>query len=131
MPADFLDTNVLVYAFSDDPRAARAQELLAQGCSISVQGLNEFANVARRKLGMTWAAVRNALDDIRAVCPTIQPVSLSTHGEAIRLAERHNFSLFDALVVAAALEAGSAILWSEDMKDGMRIDAKLRIANPF
>jgi predicted nucleic acid-binding protein len=49
-PGEFLDSNVLVYAFTTDPRAARAQGLLARGCTISVQGLNEFTNVARRKL---------------------------------------------------------------------------------
>lgn len=51
MAGEFLDSNVLVYAFTDDPRAAAAQALLARRCAISVQGLNELANVARRKLG--------------------------------------------------------------------------------
>src|SRR5690242_10248439 len=50
MAGEFLDSNVLVYAFTDDPRAAPAQMLLERGCTISVQCLNEFANVARRGL---------------------------------------------------------------------------------
>jgi len=128
---DFLDSNVLIYAFTTDPRAAAAQALLERGCTISVQGLNEFANVARRKLGMPWQEIRDALAAIRAVCPTVVPIDLDTHEAAMRLAERHGFAVYDALIVAAALQAGSGTLWSEDMHDGMIVDGKLRIANPF
>ena len=49
MSGEFLDSNVLVYAFTTDPRAARAQELLERGCIVGVQGLNEFTNVAVRR----------------------------------------------------------------------------------
>ena len=131
MAGDFLDSNVLVYAFTTDPRAAAAQALLERGCTISVQGLNEFANVARRKLGMPWQEIRDALAAIRVACPTVVPIDLDTHEAAMRLAERHGFAVYDALIVAAALQAGSSTLWSEDMHDGMIVDGKLRIANPF
>ena len=131
MPGDFLDSNVLVYAFTDDPRTATARALLERGCTISVQGLNEFANVARRKLGNSWDEIRDALAIIRELCPAILPVDLDTHEAALRLAERYGFAMFDALMVATALDAGSATLWSEDMQHGMLIDGKLRIANPF
>ena len=131
MAGDFLDSNVLVYAFTSDPRATAAQALLERGCTISVQGLNEFANVARRKLGMPWQEIRDALAAIRAVCPTVVPIDLDTHNDAMRLAERHGFAVYDALIVAAAWQAGSSTLWSEDMHDGMIVDGKLRIVNPF
>jgi predicted nucleic acid-binding protein len=135
MPGDFLDSNVLVYAFTDaftdDPRTATARTLLARGCTISVQGLNEFVNVARRKLGHSWDEIRAALAVIRDLCPVVVPIDLDTHEAALRLAERYGFAMFDALMVATALQAGSTTLWSEDMQDGMLIDGKLRIANPF
>jgi predicted nucleic acid-binding protein len=131
MPGDFLDSNVLVYAFTDDPRTAAARALLERGCTISVQGLNEFTNVARRKLGHSWDEIRAALAVIRDLCPTILPIDLDTHEAALRIAERYGFAMFDALKVAAALRAGSTTLWSGDMQDGMLIDGKLRIANPF
>jgi len=51
---EFLDSIVLIYAFTADPRGEQAQRLLADGCNIGVQGLNEFANVASLKLRMTW-----------------------------------------------------------------------------
>jgi predicted nucleic acid-binding protein len=131
MPSDFLDSNVLVYAFTDDSRTATARTLLARGCTISVQGLNEFVNVARRKLGHSWDEIRAALAVIRDLCPIVVPIDLDTHEAALRLAERYGFAMFDALMVATALQAGSTTLWSEDMRDGMLIDGTLRIANPF
>ena len=131
MPGDFLDSNVLVYAFTEDPRAAAAQALLARGCAISVQGLNEFANVARRKLGKSWGELRGDLAAIREVCTRIVAVDIDIHEAALRLAQRHGFAMFDALMIAAALQTGNTTLWSEDMQDGMLIDGTLRIANPF
>ena len=111
--------------------ATTAQALLGRGCTISIQGLNEFANVARRKLGKSWPEIRDDLAAIRTVCPTVIPIDVDTHETALRLAERHGFAMFDALMVATASKAGCTTLWSEDMQDGMRIDGKLRIANPF
>ena len=131
MPGDFLDSNVLVYAFTDDPRAAAAQALLQRRCAISVQGLNEFANVARRKLGKSWQELRDDLAAIRTVCSTVVSIDLDTHEAALRIAERYGLGMYDGLMIAAALQAGSTTLWSEDMQDGMMIDGTLRIANPF
>jgi len=56
MPGEFLDGNAMIYAFATDPRAVVVQGILERGCLASVQGPNEFANVARRKLGMIWRA---------------------------------------------------------------------------
>jgi predicted nucleic acid-binding protein len=71
MTRALVDTNVVVYAFSTDARSAAALALLAQGCDISLQSLNEFANVARRKLRMSWPDVREALAAIRTVCRNV------------------------------------------------------------
>jgi predicted nucleic acid-binding protein len=117
--------------FTTDPRAARAQELLERGCTVGVQGLNEFANVARRGFGLTWGEVREALAAIRILCRTILPVDIDTHPDALWIAERYGYAIFDALIVASALCANRSVLWSEDMRDGIVIDRRLRIANPF
>jgi predicted nucleic acid-binding protein len=130
-PGDFLDSNILIYAFTTDRRAARAQALLERRCIIGVQGLNEFTNVAKRKLGMTWAEVRNALSAIRTICRTIVPMDVETHDDALRIAERYGYSIFDALMIASALRVDCGVLWSEDLQDGLVIDQRLRIANPF
>lgn len=128
---EFLDTNIIVYAFTTDPRAGPAQALLGRGCVTSVQALNEFANVGRRKLGMTWREVRDALAAIRTLSRAILPVDLDTHADALRIAERYGYTMFDALIIAAALRAKCTVLYSEDMQDGMTIDRRVRIVDPF
>ena len=131
MTAGFLDTNVLIYAFSSDPRALKAEELLSGKFVTSVQGLNEFANVARRKLGMSWEEVRLALASIRTLAASVQPLTLETHDMALDLVQRYGVSLFDGLMLAAALQADCSTFWSEDMQDGMVIEQQLTVTNPF
>jgi predicted nucleic acid-binding protein len=128
----FFDTNVLIYAVAQgDPRNPRAEELLASGGTISVQVLNEFVSVARRKILMPWREVKGALAAFLVLCPSPLPTTLELHEAALKIAERHGFGIYDALVVAAALEAGCAILYSEDFQDGQTIDGQLTIYNPF
>lgn len=127
----FFDTNVVLYLLSaDSAKADRAEELLAIGGIISVQVLNEFAAVASRKLGMSWPEIREVLAQIRVVCP-VEPMSVDTHDKAVQVAERYGLSIYDALIVAAALLAGCATLYSEDMQDGQVIERQLTIRNPF
>ena len=129
--ADFFDTNVLLYLLSaDTAKADRAEALLAGGGTVSVQVLNEFAAVASRKLRLPWAEVREVLATLRSVCALV-PVTGDTHDGALHLAERHGLSFYDALIVAAALQAGCSTLHSEDMQDGQVFERRLTIRNPF
>jgi predicted nucleic acid-binding protein len=128
---DFFDTNVVLYLLSADPaKADRAEELLAIGGTISVQVLNEFVAVASRKLRMSWIEIREVLAQVRAVC-VVEPVTIETHERALRLAERYGISIYDALIVSAALLANCKTLHSEDMQDGQVIERQLTIRNPF
>jgi predicted nucleic acid-binding protein len=128
----FFDTNVFVYAIiQDDPRSDHAEELIAEGGTVSVQVLSEFAAVARRKTKMPWVEIRRALDGIKVLCPDPLPLTLEIHQEALAIAERYGYRIYDALIVASALEARCTILYSEDMQDGQVIDRKLTIRNPF
>ena len=132
MTAAFLDSNILAYAFGDDKlKRPPARDLLQSGFVISVQSLNEFANVARRKLRFDWADVREALLAIETLSVAIVPVTLSLHGKALALADRYRLSVYDGMIVAAALEAGCDTLWSEDMHHGLVVDRRLMIRNPF
>jgi predicted nucleic acid-binding protein len=133
MPAKaFFDTNVLIYAVGhNDPRSAQAEELLASGGVVSVQILNEFASVACRKILMSWSDVTEALDAFRVLCPSPLPITIEMHEAALKIAEKHGYKIYDALVVSAALEAGCATLYSEDLHDGQTIDGQLTIRNPF
>jgi len=127
----FLDTNVVVYAFRHgDRRQALARELVASCGVISVQTLNEFTNVARRKLGKEWKDVRAALRLICASCAEVASVTLRTHERGLRIAEEYGYGIFDALIIAAALEASCDVLYSEDLQHGQKIEG-LVIRNPF
>jgi predicted nucleic acid-binding protein len=126
----FFDTNILLHLLSGEPRKAdRAEALLAAGGVIGVQVLNEFVSVATRKLAMRLPEVREVLSTVRALC-TVVPLSVETHDLGLDLAERYGFSIYDSLIVAAALLAKCRILYSEDMQDGQRIEG-LTIRNPF
>lgn len=132
MSGVFFDSNVLLYTLAaGDPRAAVAANLLLGGGTISVQVLNEVANVARRKLKLSWAEVSEALAAMRVLCAVPTPLTLATHEEALALAERYQFSLYDALIVASALEAGCTTLLSEDLHDGLIVADRLTVQNPF
>src|SRR5689334_25390356 len=102
MPAKaFFDTNVLVYAVAeDDPRGAVAEELLSSGGTISVQILNEFVSVARRKLGMSWTEVAEAVNAFRILFPSPVPVTIEVHEAALAIARKHAYNIYDALVFA-------------------------------
>ena len=127
----FFDTNVLLYLMSaDEAKADRAESLIAGGGVISVQVLNEFAAVAVRKHALSHAEIRDALEPIRTVC-RLEPLTVETHDLGLQLAERYGFSVYDAMIVAAALLAGCGILFSEDMQHGQRIEDRLTLCNPF
>ena len=127
----FFDTTILIYAISaGDRRADIAEGLLAAGGNLSVQVLNEFAAVAKRKLKMSWSEVAEALDAVRVLCEPAAPLTVEIHEAALRIAERYGYHLYDALILAAALDAGCAVLYTEDMQDGQKVGG-LTIRNPF
>lgn len=130
MSADFADTNVVLYLLDDGPKADRAEAILAERPRISVQVLNEAMVNCRRKAGLDWDETGAFLAGVRALCP-VEDVSLQTHDVGRALAERYGFSVYDAMIVAAALLAGCTRLWSEDMQDGLLVEGRLRIENPF
>jgi predicted nucleic acid-binding protein len=127
----FIDTNILLYLLSSDvEKANQAEEIIKKGGQISVQVLNEMANVTLRKLAMPWQEVNEVLALIRAVCP-VEPLTIDTHDIGRRVAERYKLSVYDAMIAASAILAGCDILYSEEMHDGLLIDNQLRICNPL
>ena len=132
MPGErFLDTNILIYAFAaDDPRSARAEALLADGGVIGVQVLSEFTSVTRRKLGWGWEQIEAALVVIDELLGPARALTAATHAAAVALARDHELPFYDALVVAAAMDARCKILSTEDLQHGRKFGA-LTIENPF
>jgi predicted nucleic acid-binding protein len=100
----FFDMNGLVYAFLDVEK--RTLEVLALGGVISAQVLNEFTHVPHKKRRRSWPEIEAALGVIRDWFHDIVPMTSATHVSAVTLARDHRFAFYDALIVAAALEAG-------------------------
>lgn len=130
-PKAFIDSNVLLYLLSANVnKANQAEAVVRAGGRISVQVLNEIANVALRKLGMPWTEINEVLALIRSICP-VEPLAIETHDRGKLVSERYGLSVYDAMIVAAALLAGCETLYSEDMQDDLLIERQLRICNPF
>ncbi|MGY4499314.1 putative nucleic acid-binding protein [Bradyrhizobium sp. GM24.11] len=126
----FFDSNILIYAYSTDIRRQPALTTIAGGGIISAQVLNEFTNVLRKKQKQDWSIIEAAVQSIRFRFPDIVPLTSDTHAAALVLARDHGLAFYDALILAAAIEAGCDVLYSEDMQHGRSI-AGLAIVNPF
>ncbi|MBN9123147.1 MAG: VapC toxin family PIN domain ribonuclease [Nitrosospira sp. 56-18] len=131
VPKVFIDSNILIYLLSANAsKANQAEAVVRAGGRISVQVLNEIANVALRKLGMPWREINEVLALIQSICPA-EPLTIETHDQGRFISERYGLSVYDAMIVAAALLAGCETLYSEDMQDGLFVERQLRICNPF
>jgi predicted nucleic acid-binding protein len=133
----FIDTNVLIYWVDDSTRADTVEQLLSGESVISVQVLNEFANVLRKKRAMPLADIQSLCSTLINTCE-VYDLSVRTHQTALALIARYSLSLYDANIVAAACLSGCTILYSEDMQDGLNIQCPeaagnftLSIQNPF
>jgi predicted nucleic acid-binding protein len=103
MSVEFVDTNVVLYSLSDDAsKRRRALTIMVDRPVLSLQVLNEAANVMRRKLGFTIAEIREVV--LRwLVEGRLHPLAPTTLLSALAVAERYGFSHYDSLIVATAL----------------------------
>jgi predicted nucleic acid-binding protein len=132
MSGSFIDSNVLIYLASGvSEKAQVAEEILATPRSvISPQVVNECASILRRKFAHDWAAITAFIDHVIRVT-SMTPMTLDTSKRGFALAARYGFSVWDSMVVAAALEAEADVLWTEDLHDGLVVEGRLRLINPF
>ena len=126
----FLDTNILVYAQQSGTKATISRDLINQGGTVSAQVLNELANVLRKKQGISWRDIELVFDDIGNALDPALPLTAKISRAALALARDDGFAFYDALIVAAAVEAGCDTLYSEDMQHGRDVGG-LTIVNPF
>ena len=127
----FADTNVIVYAQSDDgTKTTTAIKLLEAGPVISAQVVNEAVAILTRKYRFSLPDAHQVATALLTACEVV-PVDADTIREAIRLTTRYKLSHWDSLIVSAALLAGCDTLHSEDMQDGLVIEEKLTVVNPF
>ena len=133
----FLDTNVLIYWVDAGPRADQVERLLQGDVVISVQVLNEFANVLRKKRMLPLTAISELVETLLHACE-VSDLTVRIHQAALELAGRYKLGIYDANILASAAEMGCAAVYSEDMQHGMSIKAPqslgggaLSIKNPF
>ena len=130
-----VDTNVLAYAegLDDDHRRRMAQRVLGgvspDDLTIPVQVLGELFNIFRRKMRLSATVAGERIQIWRdiAVCPD---TSLAILLSAITIAQSHDLSTWDAVILAAAAEAGCRVLLSEDMQHGFTWSG-VTVVNPF
>lgn len=135
----FLDTNILIYRQDplDPIKRVRAGEWIAtlahtRRGRLSWQVLAEYNSVAARKLVAKGYSTHNLRLDIRDYSAWLPlPTDLALFESAWSLVDRHDFSWWDALIVAAALRQECSLLLSEDLQHGLNIDDRLTIINPF
>lgn len=130
----FLDTNILVYTYSStEPEKQKlAQQCLSTVANswISTQVLNELNNTLYRKFALTYKDILVVMNELSDYFQ-ISLVSPETIRQALLLGDRYQYSYFDNLILASALERGCTIVYSEDMQHGQKIIGQLKIINPF
>lgn len=126
----FFDSNVLLYLIGEDEqRRDVAKALVEGGGTISVQVLNEFANVAAKKLRMEGRNIVEALMPIRDALHVV-PLGPETHDLAMEIFSKTNFGVHDCNIIAAAELSGCDVLYTEDMNHGQRV-GRVMLNNPF
>lgn len=131
----FLDTNVLIYAYSEDELIKQSVALhlldsFEDKVIISKQVINELSNILLKKFKLGTDQVENVLLEIDNILPIVD-FDLTTQIKALKLKDRYQFQFYDALIVATALENNCTVVYSEDMQHDMLIDGSLKIINPF
>jgi len=130
----FLDSNILIYLYTEDDDSKRsiAQLKLNENiCVTSIQALNETSNVLGKKFFLNHTEVKALIDNIEAVCDEVLPINRKTIDNALELKDRYGFSFFDSLMLSSALEGGCNVIFSEDLSDGQVVEKTLKIVNPF
>ena len=129
----FIDTNILLYCYSktEPDKKTKAMEV-SDGTNvyISTQVLNEFSNVLSKKFKLGWNEILNSIKEV-----TANYFIFINHPDTIKsacaIANKYQFSYYDSLIIASALEADCKILYTEDLQHNQLIEGKLRIINPF
>ncbi|WP_428355110.1 PIN domain-containing protein [Methyloprofundus sp.] len=131
MSGSFLDSNIVIYSLGNiEEKRQRSIELISGHPFISVQVLNETANILIRKFLMPVNDIQVIMKRIASECK-VTLLTEEIHFSALSVKERYQFSFYDSLIVASALEASCDILYSEDMQHGQIIENRLKIASPF
>jgi len=129
----FLDSNILIYGYSvteKDKQKIVLKLMESADTVVSTQVIQELSNVFRKKFSLHWSNILAAITEIEQNHFILQN-NLATIRKAIEVAEKYQYSFYDSLIVASAIEANCDILYSEDLHHNQIAERKLRIINPF
>ena len=129
----FVDTNILVYLYSEDEVEKRDKSrniFETYECVTSTQALNELSNVMTKKFKINPSEVSAVVDEIAENCQ-VSAISLGTIKTALDITERYKYSYYDSLIISSALENDCNLLLTEDMHDGQNIEPNLTIKNIY
>ncbi len=126
----FFDTNILVYAQTTGEKRGVALDILLAGGAVSVQVLNEFIHVLRRKLKRTWPEIDEVLHDLDQTLPAPFPLTRNDQRLATQLSRDHQISIYDAMIIAVANGNGCTRIYTEDLQHEQRFGIT-QIVNPF
>jgi predicted nucleic acid-binding protein len=129
----FIDTNILVYLQRTDDKikqevASNALNLF--DCVVSTQVLNEFCNIFTKKYPVPVSDLEKIVEAVIDACE-VSFVALETIKQCLALHKHYQYSFYDCLIIASALESNCEYLFTEDLTDGQVIGNKLKIVNVF
>ena len=130
----FLDTNIIIYMYSEDDEDKRDiayQFVNNTNCVTSIQVMNEVSNVLIKKYALGKSEISKYLDEIEAISEEVLLIQRKTINQALDIKEKYGYSFYDCIMLASAIEASCSIILTEDMNDGQVIDGTLKIVNPF
>lgn len=129
----FVDTNILVYFISaDETKKIKAKEVIfsSQAVHISSQVISEFISVCLSKNLLGLEDITTLVNDLMEAL-RFSSIEESTIKKALQIKKHSNYSYWDCLIIASALENNCSILYTEDMQDKQVVENNLTIINPF
>ena len=130
----FIDSNVLIYAYSNSEQAKQqmARKIVKENYTvISTQVLQEMSNTLWRKYMVNYSFIKETLQECIYSNNEVYTNQQHTILKACDIAKRYKFSFYDSLIISAALESHCDMLYSEDLQHNQTIDGVLTIKNPF
>jgi predicted nucleic acid-binding protein len=128
---EFTDTNIIIYGLGQDRRKKTiAIDIIKNRPTVSTQVLGELSHTLSRKFHLAFGKISTLIDFLIKHCE-VKVIDIITVKKALTIAEKYNYSYYDSLILASALESQCNILYSEDMQHGQVINNSLTIKNPF
>lgn len=136
----FIDSNIWLYRFladqdPDPEEDARKRKIAVsltnlKNIAVSTQVINKTCSVLKRKVNFSETEINQLIEEFEQQCQVID-VTTFILKIASQLRMNYHLSFWDGLIVASALSGNSNILYSEDMQDGLIVEERLTIINPF